>query len=89
MEDFEVTKMSSRGQIVIPQNIREKMNLNQETKFIVVGVDDTVILKRIEAPKFDRFDEIMKKDRDFAKKKNIKPEDVEKVIGDQNIESKR
>ena len=72
MERLETTTLSSRGQVVIPQIIREDLHLETGSKFIVVGKDDTVMLKKIEIPKFEKFDEIVKKGRKFAGKKKIK-----------------
>lgn len=80
MEKLEVTSLSSRGQVVIPQEIRDKLNLHAGEKFIVIGEDDTVILKKLEVPSFKGFDKLLKKTREFAKKKGIKPSDVEKAI---------
>ena len=50
MNEFELTKMSSKGQIVIPQDIRNKMRLSEGSKFAVVSVKDTIILKKLEPP---------------------------------------
>ena len=43
MESLEVTSMSSRGQVVIPFNIREQLGLRKGEKFIVIGEEDTVV----------------------------------------------
>ncbi len=80
MEKIEVTSMSSRGQIVIPLDIREELGLKEGEKFIVVGENDTVVLKKIGMPSFKDFDKLIKKTRDFAKEKNIKKEYVEEAI---------
>lgn len=80
MGKMEVTSMSSRGQIVIPLDIRERLNLNEGEKFVVVGENDTIILKKLEAPSFRGFDKLLKKTRDFAEKKGLKQSDVEKAI---------
>jgi len=42
--------MSSRGQIVIPQGIREKIKAKEGSLFAVFGSDDSLVLKRIEMP---------------------------------------
>ena len=42
--------MSSRGQVVIPQDIREMVHADEGTLFSVMGMDDTIILKKIETP---------------------------------------
>ena len=76
MEKLEVTSMSSRGQVVIPQEIREHLGLKVGEKFVVVGEDDTVILKKITMPSFKNFDKLMQKTQQFAKDKGITPADV-------------
>ncbi len=46
----ETIKMSSRGQIVIPQDIREELNASEGTIFSVVSSKDAIILKKILIP---------------------------------------
>ncbi|MBI2672329.1 AbrB/MazE/SpoVT family DNA-binding domain-containing protein [Candidatus Woesearchaeota archaeon] len=77
---MEVTSLSSRGQIVIPQDIRNKLHLEEGERFIVIGEDDTIILKKIEMPSFNDFDKLLRKTREFVKKKGIKTSDVEEAI---------
>lgn len=47
---METTRMSSKGQVVIPQDIREEVGAVEGTIFSVMGMDDTVILKKVETP---------------------------------------
>jgi AbrB family looped-hinge helix DNA binding protein len=63
-EKFETTTLSTKGQIVIPEDIRESMHLKPGTKFVVIGMNDTLMLKRIEKPRFERFDEMAAKARE-------------------------
>ncbi len=37
--------MSSKGQIVIPEEIRNALHLKTGTKFVVIGEGDVVVLK--------------------------------------------
>ena len=46
----ETVTMSSKGQIVIPQDIREELHAHTGTVFAVVGENDTVILKKLSLP---------------------------------------
>ena len=46
----ETIKMSSRGQIVIPQDIREELKASEGTIFSVVSAKDAIILKKILTP---------------------------------------
>ena len=80
METLEVTSLSSRGQVVIPQRVRDRLDLHEGEKFVVIGEDDTIILKKLEVPSFKGFDKLLKKTRDFAKKKGLKPSDIDESI---------
>ena len=48
MANVSTTKMSSKGQVVIPENIRKQLNLKAGAQFVVVGEKDVVILKNID-----------------------------------------
>jgi len=52
---FSTTVMSSKGQVVIPEEVREDLRLRPGTKFIVLGRGDTVMLKSIKPPSFEGF----------------------------------
>lgn len=47
---IETIRMSSKGQIVIPSDIRAELNAAEGTVFAVIGSKDTVVLKKIETP---------------------------------------
>lgn len=81
MEKLEITSMSSRGQVVIPLDIREQLGLKEGEKFVVVvGEEDTVILKKVTMPSFKNFDKLLQKTQQFAKEKGITKADVESAI---------
>lgn len=80
MENVEITSVSSRGQIVIPQSLRNRMKIREGEKFVVIGEDNTIVLKKLEVPSFSGIDKLLKKTREFAKKKGIKESDVKEAI---------
>ncbi len=45
--DLEMTRVSSKGQIVIPGLIREKLGLKSGSRLLVFGEGDTIILKKV------------------------------------------
>lgn len=45
---IEVTKVSDKGQVVIPKEIRDKFNFSEGSKLIVVATGNSVILQRID-----------------------------------------
>lgn len=61
------TKMSSKGQVVIPGDIRKRLNLTEGTQFIVTGKDDVVILKAISEPSPNEFETLIQEARAQAK----------------------
>ena len=50
MSGLATTRLSSRGQIVIPEKIRTALRLEPGAQFVVLADADVVILKRIDAP---------------------------------------
>lgn len=48
--DVETIRMSSKGQVVIPQDVREQVHAEEGTVFAVVGRGDTIMLKKVETP---------------------------------------
>ena len=80
----ETTKMSSRGQVVIPQDIREEIKAGEGTIFAVLSSDNTIILKKMEIPSKDSIirdlDEIASEGRKRAEKLGIKESDVPRLI---------
>jgi AbrB family looped-hinge helix DNA binding protein len=81
MSSVETTKMSSKGQVVIPEKIRKKLGLKAGSQFIVVGEKDFVILKSISAPPLSEFDTLVSKARKQAKDAGLKKSDIPDLIG--------
>ena len=80
MTPLSTTKMSSRGQIVIPEDIRERLGLKSGAQFVVVGKKDVVILKTIAQPSMSEFDQLISEARKQAKKAGMKKSDITAAI---------
>jgi AbrB family looped-hinge helix DNA binding protein len=80
MANLSTTKMSSKGQVVIPENIRKQLNLKAGAQFVVVGDKDVVILKSIAPPSIDEFGALIAKAREKGKQAGIKKSDISKAI---------
>lgn len=76
MANVSTTRMSSKGQVVIPENIRKQLNLKAGAQFIVVGEKDVVILKNIAPPSLDEFGAIIAEARKKGKQAGIKKSDI-------------
>ena len=81
---MDVTKITSKGQVVIPQEIREKEGLKEGEKLLVFNIDGTIILKRVsgleKAKSRDNFEKNLRSMQETAKKYKITQKDVENEI---------
>ena len=80
MSALATTKLSSKGQVVIPEDIRISLHLKTGTQFIVIGKGDAVILKTIEEPSMDQFEDLLSSAQIEAKKAGMKKSDVKNAI---------
>lgn len=77
---YSTTKMTSKGQIVIPEEIRLQMGFEVGTQFLVMGEKDVVILKTLNPPQMNEFNELIAKAETQARKAKIKKSDITKMI---------
>jgi AbrB family looped-hinge helix DNA binding protein len=82
MANIATTKMSSKGQVVIPETIRKQLNLKAGAQFIVVGEKDVVILKNISPPSIDEFGDLIADARKKGREAGIKKSDISDAILD-------
>jgi AbrB family looped-hinge helix DNA binding protein len=72
--------MSSKGQVVIPEEIRDRLGLQSGTQFVVVGDRDVVILKAISAPSMKEFDNLIAQARQKARKSGLMKSDINAAV---------
>ncbi len=80
MVQLATTKLSTKGQVVIPEGIRERLGLEAGAQFVVVGEGDVVVLKVLKAPKMSDFKALLDKAQRSAEAAGLTPEDVEQAI---------
>lgn len=56
--EVDVTRMTSKGQLVIPQDIRESLGLKPGDKFMVVEEERTILLRPVKEMKKDAQEEL-------------------------------
>ena len=78
-EEPEVTTISEKGQVVIPQSIRKELGIKPKNKFLVYGRGDTIILKKLELPSLKKEWENIFKMMD-KKALKISDEEIQKEI---------
>lgn len=74
MIDVAITRMSSKGQVVIPAEMRS--DINEGDKLLIIQNEGQLIMK-----KADKLDSNLKEDLEFAKKTNEAWKRIEKGKG--------
>jgi AbrB family looped-hinge helix DNA binding protein len=73
MGSFSTTKLSSKGQIVIPERIRNQLELTTGQEFVVVAEKDIIVLKLLHPPNISRYNRVInrahRQARQVSKKK--------------------
>jgi len=80
MQALSTTRLSSRGQVVIPEEVRDRLGLEAGVQFVVVGDGDVVILKVISPPLRRDFTKLITKARKQAKKVGVRKRDVIEAV---------
>ena len=80
MATVATTRMSSKGQVVIPEDVRKALGLEVGARFVVMGDRDTVVLKRIAIPGKSELRALLLKVRSQARRAGVKPSDVRNAV---------
>jgi AbrB family looped-hinge helix DNA binding protein len=80
MKKVLMTNMSSKGQVVIPNEFRKSLGLSPGTPLAIYTDGSTLLLKPIEVPAADSFEKLLKESRKAAKAKGLKQSDITKAI---------
>ncbi len=82
--EIDITKMTSKGQIVIPQGIRERKHIGEGERFIDYDSDDSIVLKRVKnlesVKDIKKFESVFSSMWATAKERKVSEEDVKKEI---------
>ena len=78
----EITKISSKGQVVIPSGIRDELGLEIGSTVVVTRMRDMVLLKKISVPDLKKeFNRLTKLGKTFSKRTGVKTaEDVAEMV---------
>lgn len=81
-EEPDIVVVSSKGQVVIPQNIREKLGIGLKTKLLVYVYRDAVIMKKLEAPDLAKeLEDLYKRiDTRIARYGELSEEEINEIV---------
>ncbi|MBK8057888.1 MAG: AbrB/MazE/SpoVT family DNA-binding domain-containing protein [Gemmatimonadetes bacterium] len=80
MTETATTTLSSKGQVVIPEEIRQRLGLKAGAQFVVVADRDVVIFKVLEPPALHEFAALSAQARRAARQAGVKPGDVAAAV---------
>lgn len=83
------TKLSSKGQIVVPEEFRKKMGLETGTEFIVISEGDALIFKTIAPPPKKDITQLLAKVKKQVKESGLTKEALELFIKDERKKSRK
>ncbi len=80
MSDATTTTLSSKGQVVIPEEIRTRLGLKPGARFVVLGDRDVVILKVLQPPDKREFGMLLQQARVAAKQSGVRRGDIARAV---------
>lgn len=85
---LKVTSLSSKGQVVIPRDIREKLRLISGSNLLVMTDGSNLLLKPIDTPSLQTFEQLVKDSKKLVSQKKLKKSEVAKLIRSVRHESR-
>lgn len=80
MHTLDVTTMSSKGQVVIPTDIRKELGLLAGAKLMVLTDGSNLLLKPVQTPKLQAFQTLIQRSRHYAKTAGLTKRAVAKAL---------
>lgn len=76
-----LVQIDSRGQIVIPKDIRAELGIDEGTGFWVYSIEDEgILLKKVEAKPLEKHEKVLSELEENAPKLKIKKENIAKAV---------
>lgn len=77
---IDVLTVSSKGQVVLPANIRKRLSIESGDKLAAYASGDVILLKRIKMPAEDEFTQILDEAQEWASSVGYQESDVNDII---------
>ncbi len=76
----EIVKMSPKGQLVVPKEIREQSGFESADRFIALPVEDGVIFKKIDIDVTKEYERLSKRVQERFQREELSEDEVEDAI---------
>jgi AbrB family looped-hinge helix DNA binding protein len=90
-DEVDITIVSDKGQIVIPAAMRNRFGLKPRSKLLIYGLDDAIVLKKLDLPDpKEEMERLWKKiDKKIEKYGELSNEDISKEISNVRAEKRK
>lgn len=78
--DIEIINVSSKGQIVLPLKMRNKLKINSGDKLFIYCNENSILIKKIKLPSKEEFENGIKENMNISKESNLTEQDIFDVI---------
>jgi AbrB family looped-hinge helix DNA binding protein len=85
---LELTSVSTKGQVVIPKSIRQKLGISSDSKLMVMTDGENILMKLVKPLHLDEFTDLINESRLVAEKQNLSFEDIKEVLNEVRSESR-
>ncbi len=86
---IDVVTLSTKGQLVLPKDLRESLSLNSGDKLVVYWSKGVAVLKKLKIPEASDFEKEIDATVSLAKETGMVEEDVKKTIKELGTEKKK
>ncbi len=81
MTEVELVKMSPKGQLVVPKDIRKQEDFRPSDRFVPFRVRNGVLFKKLKMPNIKaEFNSLAKEIQQQFKEKEVSPKDVNEAV---------
>lgn len=80
LKKAEITSLSSKGQVVLPKSLRDKLSLAPGSKFLVFSDGENILLKPVQEPTLQEFEKLAANAQHWAKIVELSSDDISEAI---------
>lgn len=73
---IEIINVSSKGQVVLPLKMRNKLKINSGDKLFIYCNEDSILIKKIKFPSKEEFENGIKENMKIAKESSLTEQDI-------------
>lgn len=74
--DIEIINVSSKGQVVLPLKMRNKLKINSGDKLFIYCNEDSILIKKNKLPSKEEFENGIKENMKIAKESSLTEQNI-------------